>query len=313
MTNSAPRLRCTAPEVLESALRGEGLTLDYGACRARIQTRSIATLGPALRDVYGAFAFQPRQNFADYHVILSRGSGIRRVLKPTVNFQIDGIKPFEPFPTSHALPLYEWGLNWAFGQRANQFVLLHAATLDLDGRAVIMAAVPGSGKSTLAAALMLSGLRLLSDEFGVLVPETGELTAMLKPVALKNQSIAVIRSFSSRARIGRTFEQTRKGDVAHLAPDENSVARLHAGSTPALVLFPSYRGAGATLSLKRQAPEQTFARLAFNSFNYGLLGPIAFHAVADVAERCPAYELGYGNLEEATRTVRDLLAGDGTA
>ena len=56
-----------------------------------------------------------------------------------------------------------------------------------------------------------------------------------------------------------------------------------------------------------QPKEQAFARLAFNSFNYALLGPVAFNAVADVADHCPAYQITYSNLDEAIRCIRDLL------
>ena len=293
---------------LARRLRGPGLGIDYGACRVRMRATTAAFV-PAFRTVYGAFYCDPTPDFADLHIRLAPGTGARRWVRPQARFSIDGIEPFAPFPQSDALPLYEWGVNWCFGQRSNQYVLLHAGALALDDhRAVIMAAVPGAGKSTLAAALMLSGLRLLSDEFGVLDPASGELRAMLKPVALKNQSIEVIRTFSADARLGPVFTGTRKGDVAHLAPDAASVAAVRRPARPALVLFPAYRK-DAPLQLIPKPPDQAFVRLAFNSFNYELLGPVSFEAVGRLAERCPAYELVYGRLDEAVRCVHELLAG----
>lgn len=288
-----------------SALQTSSLHLDYGACRVKVMAGGTR-FEESLKVVYRAFRFIEDEPFSDFHVQLHRGSLVRRLIRPTVHFKIDGVRPFDPFPLSDALPMYEWGINWCFAQRFNQYVLLHAGTLALGDRAVIMAATPGSGKSTLSAALMLRGFRLLSDEFGVLDPETGNLLPMLKPVALKNRSIDVIRSFSDDAWLGPTFKATRKGDVAHLAPDEASVSAVRQPAKPAVVIFPKYE-AGAELSLKPQAPEQAFARLAFNSFNYALLGPISFAAVADVAASCPAYELRYSRLEDAVRCLQDLL------
>lgn len=288
-----------------AALRGEGIFLDYGACRVRVRADETA-FARILRAVYRCFPHVPQAEFADLHVRLMPGRGLRRWVRPTVRFSLDGIEPFEPFPSSDALPLFEWGVNWCFGQRFNQHLLLHAAVLAIDERAVVMAAVPGSGKSTLAAAMMLRGFRLLSDEFGVLAPTTGRFMPMLKPVALKNRAIGVIREFSDEARIGPVFSGTRKGDVAHLAADEASVAARACPARPAIVVFPAYRQ-GAALTLTRQAPEQTFARLAFNSFNYALLGPVAFHAVADIAQTCMAYELRYGVLDEAVGCLRELF------
>ncbi len=290
---------------LNSALGGDGCFVDYGACVVRV--RSVAhPFTDLLRRVYGAFPLQASAEFADFHVELVPGKGVRRWLRPTARFRIDGVEPFEPFPATSTLPLFEWGVNWCFGQRFNQHVLLHAGTLAIGERAVVMPAVPGSGKSTLSAAMMLRGFRLLSDEFGVLKPETGELLAMLKPVALKNQSIGVIRAFSGDAVLGPVFPETRKGDVAHLAPDLASVSAIHQPARPALVIFPRYVE-GSDLEVTPQPPEQAFARLAFNSFNYALLGPVSFHAVADVAESCPGYALRYSRLDEAIDCIVSLL------
>ncbi|HRP97639.1 MAG TPA: HprK-related kinase A [Rhodocyclaceae bacterium] len=305
MSPAPPRLIDVTERSLLSALRGEGVCIDYGACRVRVRARDPAFVR-ILRDVYRHFPFIEHTAFADLHVRLARGRGLRRWLRPTVRFALDGVEPFEPFPASDALPLYEWGVNWCFGQRFNQHVLLHAAVLEYRGRGIVMAAIPGSGKSTLAAAMMLRGFRLLSDEFGVLAPASGLFLPMVKPVALKNRAIDVIRGFSAEALIGPVFAGTRKGAVAHLAPDAASVAACAQAVRPALVVFPAYRR-GAALQLTPQSPEQAFARLAFNSFNYALLGPLAFHAVADVAQACPAYELRYGALDEAVACLQERL------
>lgn len=305
MSSQQPRFGTLSLLKLSSILKTSSLNLDYGACRVKVVARDTR-LEESLKVVYRAFRIIEDEPFPDFHVRLHPGPIARQLIRPTVNFTIDGITPFEPFPLSDALPMFEWGINWCFAQRFNQYVLLHAGTLALGDRAVIMAATPGSGKSTLSAALMLRGFRLLSDEFGVLDPETGLLLPMLKPVALKNRSIDVIRSFSDDAWLGPTFKATRKGDVAHLAPDEVSVSAVRQPAQPALVIFPKYE-AGAELSLKPQAPEHTFTRLAFNSFNYALLGPISFAAVARVAASCSAYELRYSCLEDAVRCLHDLL------
>lgn len=306
MSQQFQPLESTPPALIESSLKNAGLSLDYGACAVRIVAPHTGFETP-LKTVYGAFDFIENPKFSDFHIHLRRGSKIRRYIRPTVHFQIDGIQPFDPFPLSNALPMYEWGVNWCFAQRFNQYVLLHAGTLALGNRGVVMAAVPGSGKSTLSAAMMLRGFRLLSDEFGVLNPTTGELLPMLKPIALKNQSIDIIASFSDKASLGPTFVGTKKGNVAHLGPDRTSANARHQPATPALIIFPRYEG-GAKLSLTPQSPELAFSRLAFNSFNYALLGPISFSAVTTLAAKCPAYELRYSKLDEAVNCLHDLVA-----
>ena len=282
------------------------LHVDYGAAKVRVRC-SFRDFARTLHLVYGSFNPAPdASEFADYHVQIRSGRGFRTLIRKQSRFLIDGVEPFDPFPASSALPLFEWGVNWCFGQRANQYVLLHAGALALGDGAVIMAAPPGSGKSTLAAAMMLRGFRLLSDEFGVLRPETGDLIPMLKPVALKNQSVEVIRSFSEEAVIGPLFTGTRKGDVAHLAPNDASVDAVHRPAHPKLVLFPTYES-GTGLDARRLPGEEAFARLAFNSFNYHLLGPVGFEAVARVIESCPAYHLRYSQFDEALEWIQARL------
>ena len=280
--------------------------LDYGAATVQLHC-SLPGFARVLHNVYGAFRILGSDvAFADYHVRLLRGRWLRAIARPQARFLIDGMEPFDPFPLDNALPLFEWGLNWSFGQRGNQYVLLHAGVLARNDQALVMAAPPGSGKSTLAAAMMLRGFRLLSDEFGVLCPETAKLLPMLKPVALKNASVDVIRRFSANALMGPLFRGTKKGDVAHLAPDDRSTDGIRQPARPALVLFPSFES-GAQLRVQRMPGEDAFAHLAFNSFNYHLLGPVGFKAIADVIESCPAYKLRYSDLDQAIERIGELL------
>lgn len=306
---SAPslRLRDCDPRQIRQRCRTGQLHIDYGAALVRVRS-PLAVFARTLQRTYGAFRLPQADHsaFADYHVEVVRPRGPRAFIRPQSQFRIDGMQPFDPFPHSNALPLFEWGVNWCFGQRANHYILLHAGVLAKGERAIIMAAPPGSGKSTLAAAMMLRGFRLLSDEFGVLRPETGDLIAMLKPVALKNQSVAVIRAFSDAAVIGPLFTGTRKGDVAHLAPNDASADAIHHPARPALVIFPSFE-AGAALDSQRLPGKDAFAHLAFNSFNYHLLGAIGFEAVADVIAACPAYQVRYSDLDAVIGHIETLL------
>ena len=306
MSSVTARLRdLPFDEVLGQCSNGH-ISLDYGAATMRLRT-SIKEFARAFHVVYGNFRPNPQPEFADFHLHMRERRRIRRWFLPSQStFLIDGIQPFEPFAAANALPQFEWGLNWSFAQRSNQYVLLHAGALVRNGKAVIMAAPPGSGKSTLAAAMMLHGFRLLSDEFGVLCPETGKLVPMLKPISLKNQSIEIIRQLSTHAVMGPVFKETHKGDVAHLAPNQQSVDAVSDAAQPVLVLFPAY-AAGKGLITERIPAEDAFARLAFNSFNYHLLGPIGFEAVADVIESCPAYKLRYSDLDQAIERIGELL------
>ena len=241
-------------------------------------------------------------DWADVHVDIRRASGLRRWLKPQVVLQCDGQQPFEPFPLDSPLPLFEWGCNWQIAHRLNDVLLLHAGAVERDGLALILPAMPGSGKSTLTAALSQRGWRLLSDEFGVFDPAAGVFRAMLKPIGLKNESIDVIRAFAPEAVMGPEFPKTRKGRVAHLAPTKASAQRRFESAQAGAVVLPQWQAGSKTTW--QPLPEHTcFRALAFNAFNYTVLGEVGFRAVVSLVRRCPAWQLVYSDLDDALATI----------
>lgn len=303
----------TGPGPVLRALRGAGLWLDVGAATVRVRSDS-ALLARQLVAVYPHYPFVDAADWADLHVELRRPHGLRRWLRPQVQLYSDGVAPFDPFPADAPLPLFEWGANFIIGARLNQWLLLHAGVVERDGAALILPATPGSGKSTLTAALAHRGWRLLSDEFGAFDGRSGSFTAVLKPVALKNQSIDVIRRFAPEATLGPTFPKTRKGDVAHLAARASDVQRRHEPARPRMVVLPRWE-AGHPTRLEPIDEETLFSSLAFNSFNYEMLGEPGFDAALALYRRCRGWRLTYSRLDEAVAAIdeawRSLPAATG--
>jgi HprK-related kinase A len=291
---------------LRGRLAGPGLALDFGFASARVRSDAPG-LDAAIGRVYAEFPVLAPDGFFDVTASVIRARGLRRFARPQVDFFVDGELPFEPFPADTHLPLLEWGLNWCIAQRSNTHLLLHAGVVEKHGLAIVLPALPGSGKSTLVAALCARGYRLLSDEFGVVRLSDGMLLPLLKPVALKDASIDVIRRFDPSAALGPVFPKTRKGDVAHLAPPAASTARRHEPAAPALILFPQF-AAGEALALEPLPKSRAFTKISANSFNYGLLGRRAFDALGRIVERCDVYRLTYGDLDEAIGAIDELAA-----
>jgi HprK-related kinase A len=288
-----------------AALQGHGLWLDVGVVQIRVRSRS-RNLATALTEVYRHFPFDNAGPWADLHPEVRP----RRRWWPgreQVEFVCDGARPFERFPADHALPMFEWGANWLIGQRTHHRLLMHAGTVERDGRALLMPGVPGAGKSTLTAALALSGWRLLSDEFAALDPGTGLLWPLIKPPALKNRSIDTLRHFRSAAELGRVYPDTPKGAVAHLAPPATAVARRHEAALPAMIVLPRWTE-GAAARLEPVAPEMACSALAFNAFNYRLLGEDGFRAVVRLARELPAWQLVYSRLDEGLACLEGAWA-----
>lgn len=299
-------LQDTRLQDIRAALAGAGLWFDYGAAMLRVRSDS-AMLASQLQAVYHSFAFAGDAPWADLHIQIERAKSLRRWLAPQVRFRCDGRQPFEPFPANSPLPLLEWGGNWLIGQRLNDLLLLHAGAVERDGLALLLPALPGSGKSTLTAALSLSGWRLLSDEFGAYDPRAGAFCAMLKPVALKNESIDVVRRFAPAARLGPLFPKTRKGTVAHLGADASAIARRHQRARPGAVILPRWVSGSRTI-IEALPTERLFPALAFNAFNYATLGATGFDAVVGLARQCPAWTLVYSDLQDALRAIDGLWA-----
>lgn len=291
---------------VEHELRGTGLAIDFGLARVRVRG-DVPGFGAALRVLYAHFPVEPPAGFFEVSASLVRARGLRRHLRPQVDFVVDGERPFEPFPADTHVPLFEWGVNFCLAQRCNHHLLLHAGAVERDGAGILLPALPGHGKSTLTAALAARGFRLLSDEFGVLRLSDGAMLPAPRPIALKNESIELIRRFSGDAVLGPAFPKTRKGTVAHLAPPAEGVARRREPVHPRLIVFPRF-SRGESLQVEPMARSRAFARLSTNSFNYELLGPAAFEAVGRLVQQCDCYSLVYDDLESAVGAIGKVLA-----
>jgi HprK-related kinase A len=286
------------------------ICIGVGPFRVRLVTDSSAFFRLLERFYAGAIESDLDETaFIDFHIDVSSQPGLRRLIRPQIRFQSDSTSPFQPFPPDHALPFFEWGLNWCIATQAQEYLMFHAAVLERTGRALLLPGVPGSGKSTLCAALAYRGWRLLSDEICLYRPETGEVTPIPRPIPLKNQSISVFRRFVPEAELGPTFPKTRKGAVAHVKPPVNSLERVGEPARPAWVVFPRYRER-ATALLQDTPKGLSFLKLANSSFNYELQGARGFKGTSDLIGSCATFSLEFDDLQEAVDQL-EILAFDG--
>lgn len=295
----------TQPE-LAKTLKGDGLYFQTGPFVIRLRT----TLNELVDDfafLYGDYPVVQGhdQKLADYHVRMQRPGGLRRWLKPQVQFLLDGATTFYPFPLKLALALLEWGLNYCVFSEAHQYLIFHSAVVERNGNAMILAAPPGSGKSTLCAAMIHHGWRLFSDEIGLLRREDGTLTPNPRPVNLKSGSIPIIRDYAPQAQFGPELPDTRKGTVAHIRPPTDSVRRAGETATPAWVVFPQYQ-AGASTRLQPLKKSRALLQLAHSAFNYNLLGVQGFEMLANLIDRVGCYQFTYSSLDEALKLFESL-------
>ncbi len=275
-----------------------------GPFSIRIHSR-LAAIAEGLALLYSDFPLAEDESFADFHVRVDRTVGIRRWLRPQVDFWLDGHAPFKPLPADHAFALLEWGLNWCVAGHSHHYLMLHAAALEKDGRALVLPGDPGAGKSTLTAALMLSGWRLLSDEITIIDRDDGGLVGLARPVSLKNASIEIIRTAFPLACIGTPAHDTHKGTVAHLKPTSDSVRRMHERAFPAWIVFPRWR-ADASPTLAPHSRASAFLHTANHAFNYDVLGALGFELNAALMDACTCHDLEYSKLADALRIIDGL-------
>ncbi|WP_375381238.1 HprK-related kinase A [uncultured Sphingomonas sp.] len=255
----------------------------------------------ALERLYAGY---PGCELPDATVRLEAARPWRRWLRPAVTIAGDWWLPgTAPLPLAQGLLAAEMGMNLQIALGCRRFLLLHASVVERGGRALVMTGESGSGKSTLAALLSTRGWRLLADEFALVEPATGLVHPFPRPISLKNASIVLLAGAVPAARLGPLMIGTPKGDVRHLVPDADAIARMDEAAMPALLLFPRF---GAARAIRPVGPGEVFVRLTQASTNYHALGEPGFDALLRIVREVPARAIDYPDTASALALVDNL-------
>jgi len=258
--------------------------------------------------MYADFDICPPDVFADFHVQVWRDSGVRRWIKPQARFSFDGQPSFTGLPVAQAFAMLEWGLNWCVAAHSHQYLVIHAAVIEKNDKAVVLPAPPGSGKSTLCAGLVMKGWRLLSDELALYDLQSGLIYGMARPISLKNKSIDIIKRLAPDAVMTAPVPDTTKGTIALLRPSVSSVMRVKEPVQATWIVLPNYVH-GSPPILAPHSRARTFMLLAEQSFNYDIQGQSGFDAVRALVDRTPCYQFTYSSLDDAQQVFNNLLEG----
>ncbi|UZK69475.1 HprK-related kinase A [Sphingomonas sp. S1-29] len=249
---------------------------------------------------------KPDHGIPDFSVRLFAARPWRRFVRPAVMIGGDYTIPdAAPLPLSLGLLAAEMGMNLQMALAQRRYLLLHASCVERDGRAVLMTGISGAGKSTLAALLMARGWRLMGDEFALVDPETGLVHGFPRLVSLKNESVAVVEAALPRARFGPLQSETPKGDIRHLVPDADSIARMAEPARAAAILFPRF---GFEAAQRSVLPSETFVRLTQASTNYVAMGERGFDALTALVRGVPAVGIDYPDAATAVAQVEAVAA-----
>jgi len=287
-------------------MRAETTFLRLGPFTAALTTAFTGVV-EALQRLYPAHFIVRQADFADFHVSLLPGKGARRFFRRQARFLIDGHENFTPLPADQALPLVEWGLNYAIAGMAHQYLIVHAAAIEKNGRVAILPGAPGSGKSTLTAGLVHRGWRLLSDELALIRRDDGRVVPLARPVNLKNASIDIIQAFATGALFSAKVRDTVKGTVALMRAPDESLARVDEAASPAWIVFPQWR-ADAPAIFTPFSKAAGLVEMGHHAMNYSLHGAAGFERLASLFESCGCFRFAYGKLDEAANAFDALAA-----
>ena len=290
---------------LRPRLHTAELFLRTGPFTAAIHS-PFPEVAAAIELLYADFPVVVDDAYADFHLRLTPAPRLRDRLRGRCICDVGGYHQFDPFPRAMLVPYLEWGLNWCAANHAHQHLILHAATLARGDRALILLGPSGAGKSTLCTALALGGWRLLSDEMAIISPQTLQLTALARPVSLKNESIPLIRQLAPQAQFTSVTQGERKGAVVHMRPEPSWVDQVAEPATPAWLLFVRHQ-ADAPTELREVSNARGFMRAAQCAFNYSLLGQRGFETMAEVVDRCKLRYLRYSQLDDALPLLEQQL------
>lgn len=279
------------------------LTLAIGPATFRIGSAWEQPIAQ-LRTLYAAYP-QDAAAIADYAVRLEPAGPLRRWWRPSVRIAGDHMLPdAAPMALRHGLLAAEMGMNLQMALGWRRHLLIHASSVEKGGRALVMTGESGSGKSTLAALLGERGWRFMGDEFALLDLADGRVHPFPRLVSLKNAAIDAMRAeVNDAARLGPMMRETPKGDIVHLIPPLDSIARMREPARPALLLFPRY---GFARDVRPVGQGEAFMRLTQASTNYVALGEAGFSALHRFVTGVPALAVDYESGEQALEIIDAL-------
>ena len=259
----------------------------------------------ALRQLYAGYP-EPG-GVCDFSVRLEAERPWRRWLRPAVAIGGDYVLPdAAPLPLALGLLAAEMGMNLQMALGQKSYLLLHASSVERDGRALLMTGHSGAGKSTLAALLGERGWRFMGDEFALLGLEDGLLHPFPRAVSLKNESLGLFAGVDP-GRLGPVLAGTPKGTIRHLRPNGEAVARMGEAARPVLILFPRF-GGGLDPAVREVGAAEAFMRLTQASTNYVALGQTGFDSLTRLVGALPSKAIDYADSGQAEELVESLWA-----
>ena len=184
-------------------------------------------------------------------------------------------------------------------------LVLHAASVMWNGRALMLPGRSGAGKTTVAASLMSQHFTYLTDELTHVVDSPPRVEAFARPLRVHEPALGALED--RHQLMSRALGVMTSPDGVLVAPKG-----LGGGEPPrrvslAAVVFPRYR-AGCAFSLVPLSPARSALLLMEGLLNAQNFSDRGFDQVVQLASRLPAWEIHYGHLEQIERHLDAVKA-----
>lgn len=218
---------------------------------------------------------------------------------------IDGVRINWTTDPPILLQMLLWHINLSVIESSDRWVLLHAAAVAQDGRAVVLSAPMENGKTTTAAGLVRAGLQYLTDEAVALDPDTLVITPFAKPLSIEQGSWEVLADMRPVVPPQLAAYLSNQWQVP---PHRIRPGAIAPGAEPALVVMPRYVE-GSRSELVEVSRATALTALIDQCFTFSRHPRRDFDTLAALVARTRCYRLTVGNLDEAAALVRQALTG----
>ncbi|MBV9598309.1 MAG: hypothetical protein JOZ87_15770 [Chloroflexi bacterium] len=243
------------------------------------------TLAPALSTTFDVQSDTPRPG---WHTLWRNGT-LHRVVKP---------------PTV-VLAALDTAINAAAVEALDtRYLLIHAGAVAFGARGLLLPAAAGSGKSTLVAGLVAAGFQYLSDEVGVVDPETMQLLPFAKRLYIKaggaRALAGIYPELTTRVPRLRSAQET----IWYLAPPSDA---WPAGPvTFRYVVVPQYV-AGARTELAPMPRTAALSHVVGQSYRLQAHGGTRMGHLIEAMRAADCYALTIGSLRQAVDQLQHLV------
>lgn len=296
-----PVASCQGPDGLVAVSDGSGAAW---ACRTpplqgldlRFAVRSTdPVLGNRIGRVLASLRAPTAGPVTQWYGVRTHGSG-------AVDVDRDGTPVVLAVEPAAALDWLLWDANRTVAAASGRRLLLHAGAVSGPGGGVLLPGASGAGKSTLVATLVRAGFGYLTDELVGMSAPGGRLLPFPRALTIKPGSFAALADLGG-AVVGADGDGDRDALGAwHLPPDAIRLGSVSGPCLPRAVVVPRFEP-GARPSLRSLGTATAFTALATCSLNLPAHGEVGTRVLAEVARRCQAFEVVFGDAQAACDLV----------